>query len=156
MKIAIVCSSGGHLVQALRCLEAFASHEVILITYDTLTLDGFHHEQIKRVYYVKYLGDTRIRVTLMLLLAFVTMFRIFLKERPRFLFSTGSEIAVPAFLIAKLFFRTELIFLESLTRVKVPSLTGRIVYYMADCFLVQSQALLKHFGKKAVFKGSLL
>ncbi len=156
MKIAIVCSSGGHLVQALRCLKAFAPHEVILITYDTLTLVGFRHERIKRIYYVKYLGDTRLKVALMLLLALATLFKIFLKERPRFLFSTGSEIAVPAFVLAKLFFRTKLIFLESLTRVKAPSLTGRIVYHIADCFLVQSQPLLRHFGRKAMFKGNLL
>ena len=104
VKIAVVCSSGGHLVQSLFCLSAFQPHDVILITYDVATLTGFHHDSIKRAYFVRYLGSTGIRVFLMLMLSFVTFYRIFRKERPDVLFSTGSEIAIPAFLLGKTLF----------------------------------------------------
>ena len=143
-------------MQSLFCLSAFQPHDVILITYDVATLTGFRHDSVKRVYFVRYLGSTGIRVFLMLLLSFVTFYRVFRKERPDFLFSTGSEIAIPAFLLGKALFGCRLIFLESLTRVESPSLTAKILYYVADLFLVQSEALLAFFGKRALYKGSLI
>ena len=81
---------------------------------------------------------------------------IFLKERPRVLFSTGAEIAIPSFYIGKFIFQTKLIYLESGAQVFSPSLTGKWVYPIADLFLVQWEPLLKHYGSKAKYVGGLI
>jgi beta-1,4-N-acetylglucosaminyltransferase len=156
VKICIVCSSGGHLVQSLFCLDAFKGQDVFLATYDTQTLANFRYEGVRKTYFIRYLGDSRFRVALMLLLAFFSFMRIFLKERPDVIFSTGSEIALPAFLVGKYLFRTKLIFLESLTRVKAPSLTAKTVFPFSDLFLVQSEKLLEFFDGRARYVGRLL
>ena len=70
--------------------------------------------------------------------------------------STGSEIAILAFFLGKFFFRTKLIFLETVTRPKTPSFTARIVYPMTDLFLVQWETLLEKFGPKAQYRGRIL
>jgi beta-1,4-N-acetylglucosaminyltransferase len=155
-KIAVICSSGGHLVQSLMCLDAFAQNNVFLVTYNSPTLVKFSDPRASAVYFVRYFGDSYLRVIASLFVSIFTFIRILLKERPDILFSTGSEIAIPPFFLGKLLFGTRLIYLESLTRVTTVSGTGKLLYPIVDLFLVQSKELLKHLGKKAVYEGSLL
>ena len=86
----------------------------------------------------------------------LTIVYVFLKERPRVLFSTGAEIAIPAFYIGKLLFRTKLIYLECSAQVDHRSLTGRWVYPIADLFLVQWESLLSQYGPRAKYVGGLI
>ena len=87
--------------------------------------------------------------------AFLLTFRILLKERPKLIVSTGSEIAIPAFYLAKLF-RAKTMFIESWTRVEQPTGTGKLVYLFSDVFLVQWQRLLSKYGKKAKYEGAII
>lgn len=82
-------------------------------------------------------------------------FRILRKEKPDLIISTGAELAIPAFYLAKLF-RIKTIFIESWTRVVQPTGTGRIVYPVSDVFLVQWEQLLSKYGKKARYEGAIL
>ena len=156
IKVAVVSSSGGHLEQALRVLEAFQECHVFLITYDTPTLKDFQHSDFEKVYHLRYFGDSWIRVFVTLLFGCFTYIRIFLKEKPQVVFSTGSEIAIPAFYLGKLLFRCKLVYLESLTRVHTPSLNAKAVYWISDLFLVQWESLLPKFGSKAKYAGRIL
>jgi UDP-N-acetylglucosamine:LPS N-acetylglucosamine transferase len=58
------------------------------------------------------------------------------KRRPDAVLSTGAALAVPFFIIAKLH-RARCIYVESLTRTEGLSLSGRLVYPLADEFFVQ-------------------
>jgi UDP-N-acetylglucosamine:LPS N-acetylglucosamine transferase len=81
---------------------------------------------------------------------------IFVRERPRILFSTGAEIAIPSFYIGKFVFHTRLIYLECSAQVYNPSLTGRWVYPISDLFLVQWEPLLTQYGSRAKYVGGLI
>ena len=81
--------------------------------------------------------------------------QILCKEKPKLIVSTGSEIAIPAFYLAK-FFGMKTIFIESWTRVVQPTGTGRIVYPVSDVFLVQCERLLTKYGKKAKYEGAIV
>ncbi len=58
------------------------------------------------------------------------------RHRPDVLLSTGGGVTVPLFLVGKLV-GARLIYVESLTRVDGPSLTGKLVYPLVDRFFVQ-------------------
>jgi UDP-N-acetylglucosamine:LPS N-acetylglucosamine transferase len=58
------------------------------------------------------------------------------RYRPDVLLSTGGGVTFPAFIVGKLT-GARLIYVESLTRVDGPSLTGRLVYPLVDRFFVQ-------------------
>ena len=58
------------------------------------------------------------------------------EQRPDVILSTGAALAVPFFIVGKLR-RCRLIYVESLTRTTSLSLSGRIVYPLADAFFVQ-------------------
>jgi UDP-N-acetylglucosamine:LPS N-acetylglucosamine transferase len=69
------------------------------------------------------------------------------------LISTGSGVAIVPSVVAKLF-GAEVLFFESWSRFTVPSISGRIMYRIADVFFVQNEEI-KTFYKKAVFMGQL-
>jgi UDP-N-acetylglucosamine:LPS N-acetylglucosamine transferase len=86
----------------------------------------------------------------------ISIIKILLIERPKFLISTGGELTIPFFYLSKLFFGTKLIYLEIYARVTTPSVAGKLVYPITDLFLVQWQGLCKKYGKKARYVGALV
>ena len=146
-KVGLICSPGGHLVEVLHLLEAFEGHSVFFLTYREKSISNR-----KNTYYIKNFAKHPVS----LLLGALRIFTIFLKERPDLLFSTGAEIAIPAFYMGKFLFGTKLIYLECSAQVYTRSLTGRCVYPIADLFLVQWESLLKPYGPKAKYAGGLI
>lgn len=147
MKIALVCSHGGHLTEILHLMEAFEEHEVFFITYNNFRTKNMDY----RKYLLENIGTNPFRM----FKSSIQILKILLKEKPDMIISTGSEIAIPTFILAKLI-RTKTIFIESWCRVKTRSGTGKIVYYFSDVFLVQWPELLELYGKKAQFKGAVV
>ena len=146
-KIGLICSAGGHYTEMLQLWETFEGYPKFLLTYREITTkdqqDAYYVENIFRgpLAFIKGIAKT---------------FMILLRERPDILFSTGSEIAAPAFYFGKLLFGTKLIYLGCSAQVYQPSLTGRFVYPITDLFLVQWEPLLKKYGPKAKYVGGLL
>jgi len=71
-----------------------------------------------------------------LLANFALAWRLIRRERPDAILSTGAALAFPFFLVGKLF-GARLVYVESLTRTDRLSLTGRLIYPLADAFFVQ-------------------
>jgi UDP-N-acetylglucosamine:LPS N-acetylglucosamine transferase len=76
-------------------------------------------------------------------------------ERPQVILSLGAEIALPFFYLGKLL-RIKTIFIESWCRVENLSLTGRLVYPVADVFWVQWPGLLHAARPKARYHGAVM
>ncbi|HOJ32338.1 MAG TPA: PssD/Cps14F family polysaccharide biosynthesis glycosyltransferase [Candidatus Hydrogenedentes bacterium] len=146
LKIALVCSHGGHLTEMLQLLEAFKGHEVFFFCYDAPTT---------RVLNNAYLVPNMARNPIQFVLNLVRIYRIFRKEKPDLLVSTGAEIAIPAALIARLL-GVPILYVECGAQVTHPSLTGRLLYWISDKFYVQWPELLTKYGKRAQFRGSLI
>ena len=83
------------------------------------------------------------------------MWRVLREQRPDVVVSTGSEIAIPVFYLAKLL-GMKTVFIETCSRVQMPTGTGRLVYPISDVFLVQWPEMLSSYGPKAQYKGGLL
>ncbi|MFC1952572.1 PssD/Cps14F family polysaccharide biosynthesis glycosyltransferase [Chloroflexota bacterium] len=159
MKICLVCSYGGHLAEMLRLTEAFEGHRIFLITYKeryTMALDD-----ISKVYLIprlipnfsfKYLSRFLLLAN-MIITAVGELFML-LKERPHVIVSTGAEIAIPICYLAK-FLRKKVVFIESICRINEPSGSAKIIYPVADLFLVQWESLLNKFPK-ARYSGRIM
>jgi UDP-N-acetylglucosamine:LPS N-acetylglucosamine transferase len=80
--------------------------------------------------------------------------KILTKERPGLILSTGAGPVVPFALIGK-FLGIRTIFVETFNRVMEPSLSGRIMYYLADQFFYQWKSLQRFFPK-GVYGGPLV
>ena len=83
----------------------------------------------------------------------ILSFKIFLSFKPDFVVSTGAHTAVPMCYIAKLFGK-KVIYLETYANLHSRSLSGRLVYPIADLFLVQWESMLE-FYPRAKFVGGV-
>jgi beta-1,4-N-acetylglucosaminyltransferase len=80
--------------------------------------------------------------------------RVIRRERPDVILSTGAALAVPFFLVGKLA-GCRLVYVESLTRTTSLSLSGRMVYPLANSFFVQWPQAARG-RRKAIHAGSIL
>lgn len=97
-----------------------------------------------------------IKFKIMLFKTLLKAFDILIKEKPDVIVSTGGgEIAVPFSYIGKMM-GAKVIFIDTLARVTTPSGGGKLVYPIADLFLVQWEPLLKIYGKKSKYWGKII
>ena len=68
------------------------------------------------------------------------------KEKPDIVITTGAGIVVFFCVFAKLL-GSKLVFIESMAKVKHPTLTAKMLYPFADLFIVQWPDLLKYFPR---------
>jgi hypothetical protein len=147
LKIALVCSHGGHLTEMEMLAPAFEGHRCFLVTYRSVRTQGLPGT----CYLLHNIGSSPWR----LLCAFAHAVRILWRERPDVIVSTGSEIAIPFLWLGRLVgMRTA--YVETWCRMTGPSRTGKLVYPASDLFLVQWPALLEHYGPRARYEGGLM
>ena len=149
MKICLVCSHGGHYTETLQILDAFKGHEIFFVTYHSAREDEVR--QHGPAYFTDNIGTDVWRM----LKSFLWAFGILRRERPDVIISLGAEIALSFFYIGKLR-NIRTIFIESWCRVENLSLTGKLVYPIADQFWVQWPQLLKVCGPKAQYMGAVI
>lgn len=136
-KFCLACSGGGHLAEILEIKKNSNIKKFFFIINSKIK---FKNRQ--KVYFIAH-GVRGIK----LIFNFFQIFFIFLKERPNVIISTGASIALPAFIIGKLFFNTRFIFFETVTRTKSPSISGKIMYKLSDEFYYQWKNLKKFYPK---------
>lgn len=149
-KACFVASSGGHW-EELMCLKEIAD------AYDTfyVTEEGGQaaDAKMKKIYTLHQINRHEKYFPVHFIKLFGRAFKILSLEKPDFLVTTGALIAYPFCLIGK-FKGCKIIYIESFARVNSQSLTGRLVYPIADLFLVQWEPLLK-FYPRAKFIGGV-
>ncbi|VVB60007.1 UDP-N-acetylglucosamine--N-acetylmuramyl-(pentapeptide) pyrophosphoryl-undecaprenol N-acetylglucosamine transferase [uncultured archaeon] len=145
MKICLACSAGGHLAELLQVKAAFRGHDTFFVTF--LREDS---KELKNAYFIE---DPR-RNPLRLIKTIFSSLSILKKENPDVILTTGAGVAVPICWLAKIMGK-KVAYLESFCRVKEPSLSGKLVYPIADLFLVQWEGMLSKYGKKAKYWGAV-
>jgi beta-1,4-N-acetylglucosaminyltransferase len=147
-KILLVANSGGHLLQMMALRPAWDELEhrwVTLAAADSTSL-------LKDEPVVYAHGPTQrslVNLVRNLRLAWTTV-RDF---NPDVIMSTGAALAIPFFIVGRLR-RKRLVYVESLARVNALSLSGRLVYPLADTFFMQSPRPTRL--RRAKYAGSLV
>jgi UDP-N-acetylglucosamine:LPS N-acetylglucosamine transferase len=131
VKVALVCSSGGHLAQLYRLRPWWRAHERIWVTFDTA--DAVSLLRGERISWAHH-PTTRNLPNLLRNLALA--WRLLRRERPDVVVSDGAGVAAPFFAVAKLL-GVRTVYIEVYDRVDSRSLTGRLCYPLADLFCVQ-------------------
>ena len=150
IKICFAASSGGHFEQLMMLKPLMQKYNSFIVTekttYET-ELKGqkmFYLEQVNR--------KEKFFIFKMIKNTFESL-RIFMKEKPDVVITTGVLAVVPVCFIAKLFHR-KLIYIESFAKVKSPTKTGKLMYKMADRFYVQWPQMKKIFPR-AIYLGGI-
>ena len=147
IKLCITCSSGAHWFEVERA-ASLLDCDRYYVTFYTAHLE--EERRTKRIYFVIH---NRRNPFLFLVNAWQSL-RILLQERPDVILSSGADVTVPTCVLGKLL-GAKLIYVECAGNVYTPSLTGRVMYPIADLFLVQWEPLKKHFPR-AIMGGPLV
>lgn len=152
MKVLFISSTGGHLSELLQLKPLFASYDYHLITEKTKMTYPMKEEYGKRIDFLVYgTKDHMLSYPFKFLYNCLKSVYLYLKIRPKAVVTTGTHTAVPMCYIAKLF-GAKIIFIETYANSESRTLSGRMVYPIADLFLVQWESMLK-FYPKAEYEG---
>ena len=144
--------SGGH-INELQQLD-FKRYDDSVVTEKTKTTRGLKEKYKNRIHYLIYgTRKTPILYFFIMLLNFFISLTIFIKIRPDIVVTTGTHTAVLMCYIAKLFGK-KVIWIETFANRNSKTLAGRLVYPIADTFVVQWEEMKKIY-KKAVYWGSI-
>lgn len=127
----LVCSPGGHLQQMLALEPAWRGAERSWVTLPGADVGYVLTDEDVVLGH----GPTN-RSIPNLLRNLRLAWRLIRQQRPDAILSTGAGLAVPFFLVGKLLGR-RLVYVESVTRTETISLSGRLVYPLADSFFAQ-------------------
>jgi len=139
MKICLAASAGGHLIQLLKLEDSWAGHETLFITTTEVVREKL--QKSGRVYVV---GECNREHPLRVILVLMRCINVILHERPDVVISTGAAVGCMVCFLGKLF-GAKIIWVDSITNVERISLSGRMVRYIADLFLVQWPELVKQY-----------
>jgi UDP-N-acetylglucosamine:LPS N-acetylglucosamine transferase len=149
MKLCLVCSTGGHLLQLYLLKDMWMQHERFWVTFPGRDSEYFLGDEM--VYFAYHPTNRSIGN---LIKNFFLALKILRQENPDVILSTGAGVAVPFIIIGRMLGK-KTIYLESMTRCNTLSLAGKLVYHIVNHFLVQNSELADKY-KKAIFKGQVL
>lgn len=159
----IVLGSGGHTKEMMSFVEALGSsfHHRTFLVAET---DKFSYEKVTRLQ--QEIGDTNYEILriprsrevrqsylssiVTTIKAFILIFPLVLLKHPDILICNGPGTCIPvcctAFILRCLFVHTtKIVYIESICRVNTLSLSGKLLYYFSDSFIVQWPDLLANY-----------
>lgn len=147
--IIFIASAGGHLTELLKIKNIFKDYNSIIITEKNLI-----SKNIKDVHYMLYCS--RYYIIKYLLVApfniFLSLY-YFIRYNPDLVYTTGAHTSVPMCYLAYLFNR-KVMFVEVYDRIITKTLSGKLVYPIANTFIVQHKESLKLY-RRALYMGSV-
>lgn len=150
-KCCFAASMGGHL-EEIACLKEIAktSDESFLVTEK----GGFQEINFcGRTRHVLQINRKELLFGVKFIILLFQSLAILLRENPDVVISTGALATFPICFLAKIMGK-KVIYIESFARVDEPSLTGKLMYPVADLFIVQWKEMMK-FYPNAIYGGGI-
>ena len=146
-KVMFISSMGGHLSELMQLKSIFKDYDYKIVTEkhkSTISLKSRYKSKID--YLAEGNKDHLLKYIFVLPYNIIKSFILFLKFKPDVVVTTGAHTCVAMCYIAKLF-RKKVIYIESFANIETKTLTGRLVYPIADIFVVQWASMLKLYPK---------
>lgn len=150
-RVLFISSTGGHLDELLQLKSLFNKYDSYIVTEKTKSNSSLKNKY-KNVNYLVYGTKSHLFPYL-----FIFPFNIlkslflFIKIRPKVIITTGTHTAVPMCYIGKLF-RRKIIYIETFANNTSKTAAGKLVYPIADSFIIQWESL-KELYPKAIYGG---
>ena len=149
IRICLAASAGGHTSQLLKLADSWSGHQTFCIT--TTEVIKAKLQRYGKVYTV---GECNREHPLRVIRVLVKCIGVIWREKPDVVISTGAAVGCIACYLGKLL-GARVIWVDSITNVERLSLSGRLVRYIADLFLVQWPELAEHY-RNVEYVGELI
>lgn len=146
-KVLFISSTGGHLNELLQLSPMFEKYDYHIITEKDKSTLSLKEKYPNRVNYLVYGSRKHFLVYPFKFIynSFKSLF-LYFKIRPKVIITTGTHTAVPMCYIGKLF-GSKIIFIETFANQNTKTLSGRLVYPIANLFVVQWESMLTLYPK---------
>lgn len=153
-KVLFISSTGGHLDELLQLYPLFEKYDYNIITEMDKANESLKEIYKDKLYFLPYGTRAKLFIYIFqyLYLCFKTLYYYF-KLRPKVIITTGTHTAGPMCIIGKIF-GSKIIYIETFANTSKKTVTGRLIYPIADLFIVQWKEMLKIYPK-AVYGGSI-
>ncbi len=144
-KVMFISSMGGHLSELMQL--DFDKYDYSIVTEKTDASKAIKEKYDDKAYFLLY-GTRRTPIIyfFILLINFFKSLALFIKLKPKVIVTTGTHTAVPMCYIAKIF-GSKVIWIETFANENSKTLAGRLVYPIADTFVVQWEEMKKIYPK---------
>ena len=151
-KVLFISSTGGHLKELLQLKKLFGKYDSYLITEKTDSTKKLKDEYKEKMGYMVFGTKDHMLTYPFKLLAncFISLY-YFIKIRPKYIVTTGTHTAGPICYLGKIF-GSKVIYIETMANISKKTITGKLIYPIADLFIVQWKSMLKLYPN-AVYGG---
>lgn len=151
-KVMFISSMGGHLTEMMQLKSLYKEYDYKIVTEKHKSTIGLKARYKSKIdYLLAGNKDHMLKYFLVIPYNILKSLFLFLKFKPDVVVTTGAHTCVAMCYIAKLF-RKKVIYIESFANIETKTLSGRLVYPVADVFIVQWHSMLKLYPK-AVYEG---
>ena len=151
-KVLFISSTGGHLEELLQLQPLFKKYEYNIITEKDDSNISLKEKYGNKLYFLPYGTRAKLFTYIFkyLYLCIRTVY-LYFKLRPKVIVTTGTHTAGPMCILGKIF-GSKIIYIETFANINKKTATGRLIYPIADLFIVQWEEMLKLYPK-AVYGG---
>ena len=153
-KVLFISSTGGHLSELLQLSPLFEKYDYNIITEKDKTNEYLKQIYGKKIHFLPYGTRSKIfsYIFKYLFVCIKTVYYYF-KLRPKVIITTGTHTAGPMCILGKIF-GSKIIYIETFANSNKKTAPGRLIYPIADLFIVQWEDMLKLYPK-SVYGGSI-
>ena len=151
-KVLFISSTGGHLSELLKLESIFEDYNYYIVTEKDKSTKYLKEKYGQRVSYLPYCTRKKI-ISYIFIYTFLILKTIylFIKIRPEIIVSTGTHTAVPMCYLGKVLGK-KIIYIETFANINKKTLTGKMIYPIANLFIVQWKTMLDLYPK-AIYIG---
>ena len=146
-KVLFISSTGGHFSELLELEPLFKNYDYNIITEKDVTTESLKDKYQEKIMYLPYCTRSKFfsYIFIYFYLCLKTIYYYF-KLKPEIIVTTGTHTAVPMCYIAKIF-GSKVIFIETFANRTTATVAGKLVYPIADTFVVQWEEMHKIYPK---------
>lgn len=145
-KLCLVSSSGGHWEQLKKLQPLLHKYDGFYVSEKTIFKCDAKYVMLQTDLNDKFV------IPKMIVNGFKAL-RIWLKEKPDFVITTGTMVAYPFYIMSRIT-RKKFVFIETYARASMPTKAGLVMHKHTDLFIVQWESQKKYYTK-AVYGGCL-
>lgn len=151
LKTMFISSTGGHFNELMQLKPIMEKTNYHIITEKTKQNENLKEKYGKKINFLLY-GTKKTKfkyIWILLANSFISLF-YYLKYRPHIVITTGTHTAGPMCCIARIL-GSKVIYIETFANKESKTSAGKLLYYVANTFIVQWEEMKKLYPKSKYF-----
>lgn len=142
-KVLFISSTGGHLSEMMQLKKMFKDYDYHIITEKTKSNISMKNKYKDRINFLVYgTKDHMLTYPFKLIYNCFKSLFLYLRIHPDYIITTGATYCWPYVFIGKIF-GSKVIYIETFANINTKTITGRLLYPVADRFIVQWPSMTK-------------